>query len=90
MFVCLFVCLLSDINECNDNNGGCEDRCINTAGSYFCECTNPGLTLGPNRRDCDGRVEYRYRAPSVKDNKSGTPELRPPTVETSGPNSETI
>ncbi|XP_062511324.1 uncharacterized protein LOC134187223 [Corticium candelabrum] len=27
-----------DINECSVGNGGCEYRCINTLGSFFCSC----------------------------------------------------
>ena len=25
-----------DINECNTNNGGCNEICINTNGGYYC------------------------------------------------------
>lgn len=28
----------SDIDECQTNNGGCLQRCNNTAGSYVCDC----------------------------------------------------
>ena len=27
-----------DVNECVDDNGGCSQLCINTVGSYYCEC----------------------------------------------------
>ncbi|XP_033096566.1 uncharacterized protein LOC117100842 [Anneissia japonica] len=27
-----------DIDECDDNNGGCPNLCINTEGSYYCQC----------------------------------------------------
>ena len=33
--MCLF---FIDVNECLVNNGGCHQRCINTEGSYYCEC----------------------------------------------------
>ncbi|XP_071520140.1 uncharacterized protein uif isoform X2 [Panulirus ornatus] len=33
-----------DINECADNNGGCDQRCINSAGSFACMC-NVGYDL---------------------------------------------
>ena len=26
-------------NECLENNGGCSDRCVNTFGSFECQCT---------------------------------------------------
>ncbi|XP_071963390.1 uncharacterized protein [Antedon mediterranea] len=42
----------SDIDECADNNGGCEHHCRNTAGSYYCEC-NTGYVLKANGRDCE-------------------------------------
>ena len=43
LFVCLFVCFFNaDINECvNDDLFNCTDEfhiCVNTRGSYKCEC----------------------------------------------------
>ena len=32
-------CPISDINECNNNNGGCNQLCRNSFGSYHCECS---------------------------------------------------
>ena len=32
--------LLIDINECDDDNGGCSQICSNTDGSFDCECYN--------------------------------------------------
>ncbi len=29
---------LTDINECAENNGGCNGECVNTVGSYKCSC----------------------------------------------------
>lgn len=29
---------LTDINECAANNGGCEQECKNTLGSFMCRC----------------------------------------------------
>ncbi|XP_019641415.1 PREDICTED: uncharacterized protein LOC109482956 [Branchiostoma belcheri] len=34
----------NDINECLTNNGGCQHRCSNNAGSYTCSC-NTGYSL---------------------------------------------
>ncbi|XP_019850549.1 PREDICTED: fibrillin-2-like isoform X2 [Amphimedon queenslandica] len=28
----------SDVNECSVDNGGCQQTCVNTIGSYYCEC----------------------------------------------------
>ena len=32
-------CIL-DTNECEINNGGCSQICINTIGSYNCSCND--------------------------------------------------
>ena len=34
----------TDINECAGKNGGCEQICINTCGSFQCSCS-AGFTL---------------------------------------------
>lgn len=34
----------TDINECAKNNGGCDQKCLNSAGSYSCSC-NTGYEL---------------------------------------------
>ena len=46
----------ADINECLDNNGGCAHNCINTPGSYNCEC-NRGYELLPDEYGCQGKAE---------------------------------
>lgn len=44
---------LKEIDECsNGRNGGCEQRCINTLGSYKCDC-NPGYELNDDGRTCE-------------------------------------
>ena len=30
--------LFTDIDECQLGNGGCEHKCINTQGAFYCEC----------------------------------------------------
>jgi len=40
-----------DINECEFNNGGCQQICRNNFGTYVCECNN-GYTLSEDRREC--------------------------------------
>lgn len=42
-----------DINECSSNNGGCSQLCINTVGSYYCNCIS-GFTLSSNYHTCIG------------------------------------
>ncbi|NXL93429.1 PROS protein, partial [Alectura lathami] len=43
-----------DINECEDFNGGCGQRCSNLPGSYRCLCED-GYFMHSNKRDCRGR-----------------------------------
>ncbi len=49
----LFV--ITDVNECDDENGThhCSQICINTPGSYHCKC-KPGFVLSTNKRICNG------------------------------------
>lgn len=50
-----------EVDECSrPNNGGCEQRCVNTLGSYKCAC-DPGYELAPDRRRCEG--EYLEKEP---------------------------
>ena len=43
-----------DSDECESDTDGCSDRCINTIGSYRCECYE-GRSLNDDRRMCSGR-----------------------------------
>ena len=51
MIVVIESFLLSDIDECADNNGGCDETCVNHNGSYSCQCDS-GLRLLSNKRSC--------------------------------------
>lgn len=52
----IFTCFsVSDIDECANNNDLCAQACINTPGSYTCDC-NPGYTLDPNGFSCIGEM----------------------------------
>lgn len=42
-----------DINECAINNGGCEQACINSDGSYRCAC-HQGYSYNENTGSCVG------------------------------------
>lgn len=48
----VFFCLL-DIDECTIENGGCENFCTNSEGSYECSC-HSGYALMPDLRSCTG------------------------------------
>ncbi|MBN3281561.1 TLL1 protein, partial [Polyodon spathula] len=42
-----------EVDECSrPGNGGCEQHCVNTLGSYKCAC-DPGYELAPNKRSCE-------------------------------------
>ena len=41
-----------DINECNDSS--CNHNCINTDGSYYCECYSDGYILDSDGITCTG------------------------------------
>ncbi|XP_068679238.1 mucin-like protein isoform X1 [Montipora foliosa] len=62
----------TDINEC-DQAGACGQVCINTPGSFVCDCRN-GYTLNSDGKTCDdvneceGRNECKQRC----DNEQGT------------------
>ncbi|KAJ7408814.1 hypothetical protein BTVI_58430 [Pitangus sulphuratus] len=41
-----------DENECEQNNGGCSEFCVNLKNSYRCEC-GVGRTLGSDGKTCE-------------------------------------
>ena len=49
----------SDIAECDEDNGGCEQICTNTEGSYECSCRN-GYVLDGNGHNCSGTYIFYY------------------------------
>ena len=46
--------LFSDMDECQTNNGGCNQICTNTVGSFECSC-GTGYTLAADNLNCDGK-----------------------------------
>lgn len=43
------------MDECSrPDNGRCEQRCVNTLGSYKCAC-DPGYELAADKRSCEGQ-----------------------------------
>ena len=55
----IIVNILTDINECN-NNSTCDHRCINTIGSFNCEC-NSGYQLNDDLMTCSGMWNTWYQ-----------------------------
>ncbi|XP_011298648.1 uncharacterized protein [Fopius arisanus] len=59
-----------DINECLDNNGGCDEVCENTEGSYFCACNGDEKMVSSDGRSC---IEINaISCPPVNPVKRGT------------------
>lgn len=45
----------TDIDECEELNGGCQQMCVNTLGSYRCECSE-GFRIHADARTCIGKI----------------------------------
>lgn len=45
----------TDIDECHSNNGGCQQNCINTAGSYKCSC-HDGFVRNQDLKTCSSKT----------------------------------
>lgn len=50
--------VFSDKDECSKENGGCQHECVNTFGSYSCQCRS-GFVLHENKHDCKEGI-YLY------------------------------
>ena len=48
-----------DINECDTNNGGCDQNCTNEDGTFTCTCET-GYTLNADGLMCDGETPLAY------------------------------
>ena len=44
-----------DINECRSKEHDCEEDCINTPGSYYCNCKK-GYRLKSDMKTCEGTL----------------------------------
>ena len=54
----LSACPYIDNNECADSNGGCGDICVNTQGSFYCDCRE-GFSLANDDESCTGNTYKR-------------------------------
>lgn len=55
----LFFFVLPEVDECSSpDKGHCEQRCVNTLGSYRCAC-DPGYELAADKRSCDSECRAR-------------------------------
>ena len=55
--------LITDINECSTSDHGCEHGCVNTEGSYVCQCRD-GYSLNSNRKSCFINCNKTFVEPS--------------------------
>ena len=46
-----FVAFFTDVNECAYSNGSCQHQCVNSGGSYRCECDS-GYYLQADGKSC--------------------------------------
>ena len=47
--------MIADIDECDTSNGGCNQTCTNTEGSFECSC-GVGYLLAADNQDCVGKT----------------------------------
>lgn len=46
-----------DEDQCAENNGGCQQNCLNEIPGYNCSC-EPGYTLNEDGFSCDGESAF--------------------------------
>ena len=51
-----YIFLRLDVNECDTDNGGCQQTCNNRDGAFYCSCDR-GYTVNRNHLDCDGSLK---------------------------------
>lgn len=61
-----------NINECQDNNGGCDQACVDTYGSYACDCSN-GYLLAEDDHTCSNINECLVSNGGCRDKCVDTP-----------------
>ena len=49
----------TDINECDMENGDCDQVCMNTMGSFTCSCMM-GYEINDDGMTCDGKQYRQY------------------------------
>ena len=70
---CLFI---ADIDECMGDHG-CDQTCVNTPGSYYCNCERGFQPI--NNTECDGMVRTGYNNGEIMERRQrecGVPTLK--------------
>lgn len=67
---------LTDIDECSTNTDSCQQQCINTEGSYLCDC-GEGFALNSDGRTCRVSCSATYTARNGSFHTPGWPEYYP-------------
>ncbi|KAM3960399.1 LOW QUALITY PROTEIN: uncharacterized protein ACR2FA_005495 [Aphomia sociella] len=51
-----------DVDECENHNGGCEQRCVNDPGAFHCECLPP-MILSSDGKNCEHPTPIAIQRP---------------------------
>ena len=57
--ICLNSLLRLDLDECGARSHDCQQVCVNTEGSFRCEC-HSGFMLNRDRKSCQGIVTLHF------------------------------
>jgi hypothetical protein len=57
MFFLRFYYPVVDFDECDGGNNGCSQICVNTPGSFVCDC-NQGYRLEIDQKTCNGKSNH--------------------------------
>ena len=68
----------ADVDECLENNGGCQHTCVNVMGSYECRCKE-GFFLSDNQHTCIHRSEGISAWPGGGGERGRVTSESPPT-----------
>lgn len=84
----LLLFVSTDKDECSKDNGGCQQDCVNTFGSYECQCRS-GFVLHDNKHDCkEGKTCIEGEEDGEGDHSwpgaSQCPEMTPMQMSPSG------
>ena len=56
---------LLDINECDTENGGCQQNCTNLVGSFMCSC-NDSFSENDDMMSCNGKFINSFFLHSIR------------------------